>query len=83
MTDDRWATGDPLYDARIRAYRASGDRFEWVMDRHVVQPGRTFSEEAMDQLITEVTSFIAARIIERWERTGEPPTHFRLQAEVA
>ena len=57
---------------------------EFVVERVTVQPGRTFSPEALDSLGQEMTAFVATQVWERWQQTNEPPTrlvvHVRVEA---
>jgi hypothetical protein len=45
-----------------------------AIERGFVQPGRSFSREAVEELAFAITLFIQARLIHRWEKTNEPPT---------
>lgn len=50
------------------------DLAEFTVERGEIQPGHTFSEEAMAVLGMEMLRHVALRINARWEATNEPPT---------
>jgi len=45
-----------------------------AIERGFVEPGRSFSREAIEELAFAIVLFIQARLIHRWEKTNEPPT---------
>lgn len=49
-------------------------KFHIERDPHRIQPGRTLSREAMDETFRLMAAWVEARMMERWETTGEPPT---------
>jgi hypothetical protein len=59
-----------------------GDVFTWEVNRRLRQRGKTFSEEAMDDLFDMIRLFIGARIMNRWEQTKEPPTVLKVELTV-
>ena len=68
---------------RFAALRAgASDEAVFEVRRERIQPGRSFSEDAMEDLIDEVTLFVGARLMARWDRTGEPPTVLRIHVKV-
>jgi hypothetical protein len=47
---------------------------KFVIERKTIQPGRTFSEEAVEATMEGIAAFIHSKIMERWDATGEPPS---------
>jgi len=62
----------------------SADGTELVVELHRehLQPGATFSEEAMDGLMSTLGVFIGTRVMRRWEATQEPPSVLRVSITV-
>lgn len=60
-----------------------GADLEIVMERKTVDPGVSFSAEAMDDLGTQLMVWVGTRVMRRWQATGEPPTALvvRIHAE--
>lgn len=60
------------------------NEFGWTIERdhHYPQPGRTVSRLALDTTVHQISAWIEARIIERWERTKEPPTIIKISVTV-
>jgi hypothetical protein len=58
------------------------DTHYFTIERVTVQPGKTFSREAMDNLFDTMEAWVEARVITRWEETGEPPTVMRVSVTV-
>lgn len=58
--------------------------FNWTIERdhHDMQPGRTISREAMDAVVMQMSAWVEARVMERWRRTGEPPTIIKISVHV-
>lgn len=54
--------------------KMESDSFEFKVERVSIQPGLTFSEGAMENLMWMLRAFIGGRMMYRWETTGEPPT---------
>ena len=68
---------------RFAAYRqGESDALDLMIERVRVMPGRSFSADAMEAAIGELARFIGARILARWDRTGEPPTAALVQIVV-
>lgn len=59
-----------------------GATIELVIKRQRDQAGRSFSAAAMDVLTQAATAWIGTRIINRWDRTSEPPTICRVEITV-
>jgi len=66
-----------------RFRRANTDEMTFRVKREEVQEGASFSAQAMDEILQQVNLFIGARMIERWERTGEPPTIMDVKVSMA
>ena len=58
------------------------DEVELRVDRERRQPGRSFSEAAMEQLHDEMLVFVGTRVMRRWDSTAEPPTLLRVELRV-
>jgi hypothetical protein len=58
------------------------DQISFEVRRETVQHGRSFSAKAMESLHEEMMTFIGARLVERWESTGEPPTVMTVKISV-
>lgn len=52
------------------------------VERSIVQAGRTLSQEALDGLQEIFKLFVAARMMERWDRAKEPPTALHITITV-
>lgn len=52
------------------------------VDRTTVEEGRTFSAEALTEALDRMCRFVGESVQERWEETGEPPTHLEVVVEV-
>ena len=60
----------------------SGSTFRWEVEREHIQPGRSFSREALDLLRDQLLAFVEARCMVRWEMTGEPPSKLWVELRV-
>lgn len=47
-----------------------------------IEPGQSFSAEAMDEFGSQIMLFIGGRIMARWKQTGEPPTISKVTVKV-
>lgn len=52
----------------------SGAAIEFRIERVRLDPGRSFSEEAMSNLVEDFAAWVGTRVMRRWDATGEPPT---------
>lgn len=59
-----------------------GEEAEFVIERTRIDPGLTFSVEAMEKLHDQVLVFIGTRIMRRWDATQEPPTALTVSIKV-
>lgn len=59
-----------------------GSEMRWTIDREYITKGATFSHVAMDAIKVQLMSFVEARIMARWDQTGEPPSHMEISLEV-
>jgi hypothetical protein len=73
---------DEQADRMARMMRNANQTAEFVVGRVSVQEGRTFSEEAMEQLNHELVTWVATRLMRRWEATQEPPTYLKVVVTV-
>lgn len=60
----------------------AGDSMAFKIERGEIQPGRSISREALERTVEMMTAFIEARIIERWQRSSEPPTSITIELTV-
>lgn len=60
-----------------------GDEAEFEIARETIQPGRSFSGDAMDGLAYQLMCFIGTRVMRRWDATTEPPTVLRVTITVS
>ena len=69
----------------LRMLQASGEELRLRVERESIQPGRSFSEEAMNTLGLDMMTWVGTRLKRRWDQTGEPPTLLTvtLRVEVA
>lgn len=51
-----------------------GTEFAFEITRTEIQKGRSFSEDALRQLLDQVNLFVGTQIATRWTKSGEPPT---------
>ena len=73
---------DVLYDLPSAPEPASGssqETAEFRVERQEIEPGATFSQDAMATLFNEMSLFILTHIRARWEVTGEPPTYLNVR----
>lgn len=68
-----------LYEAMMAI---DAEAMEFEVMRETVEPGLTFSYEAMERLHNEVATFIGTRVMRRWNHTNEPPTALLVKVEV-
>lgn len=59
-----------------------GDSLNLRLERAFIEHGKTFSEEAMNRVLSELGLFVLARIKSRWDRTGEPPMAVSINVQV-
>lgn len=59
-----------------------GEEAEFTIERTRIDPGLTFSQEAMEHLHDQVLVFIGTRIMRRWDTTQEPPTALTVSIKV-
>lgn len=55
-------------------YDGDSDSLDVKVERAFIEPGRTLSPEAVHLLNLTITRFMLARMLRRWDDTGEPPT---------
>lgn len=55
---------------------------DFVVERARIDPGTTFSAEAMEHLHDQLLVFVGTRIMRRWNKTGEPPTALTVTIKV-
>lgn len=60
-----------LFDA-LR--QGESDTAEFVVEKDHIEPGRTFSADAMAFVTEQLTIFVGARIMAAWDRRSEPPS---------
>lgn len=58
------------------------DRYTFNVERETIQPGLTFSAEAMDEVTELLRIFVGARVLHRWDTSKEPPTALSITVEV-
>ena len=51
-----------------------GAEHSFAIERETIEEGRSFSSEAVDDLLVLVGLWIGSRIMRRWDETSEPPT---------
>ena len=67
----------------LREMRAVvGNSLEFVVRRDRVEPGRSFSADAMADLTRDIGLWIGSRVMLAWEERNEPPTLLRVRVEV-
>jgi hypothetical protein len=59
------------------------DTLEVVVQREHLEPGRSFSVDAMRAIANQLTMFVGARILRRWNDTEEPPTVVNITVTVS
>jgi hypothetical protein len=62
--------------------RMDGATIEFRVERARIEPGASFSEEAMSTLNADIGVWIGTRVMRRWEATGEPPSVLIVRLEV-
>lgn len=62
--------------------RIDGEEIELVVERVEIQLDRTFSKEAMSLLTEQMATFVATRVMRRWDATSEPPSALRVELKV-
>jgi hypothetical protein len=58
------------------------DQFVLEIEHSDPDPERTFSMEAIEDLTQKASTFVAARIFGRWQKTNEPPKKIRVTIAV-
>lgn len=59
-----------------------GQPLTFKIERGHVQPGRTFSPDAVKTLVATITEFIMTQVSVRWEQTNEPPSVMTVTVKV-
>lgn len=59
-----------------------GESCDFEVERTVYQPGLSFSEVAMDELVQNIGLWVGTRIMRRWQATNEPPTVCKVAMKV-
>lgn len=62
--DERWRVMSTM----------DGETIVFTVEREMIEPGRTFSADAMDALVQLTTAWIGTRVMRRWAATSEPPS---------
>lgn len=55
---------------------------EFVIEQTRIDPGTTFSVEAMERLHDQLMVFVGTRVMRRWDQTHEPPTALTVTIKV-
>lgn len=55
-----------------------GNEYTFEIERMTLQKGKSFSEDALRELLEHVNLFVATQIATRWDKTGEPPSALRV-----
>lgn len=61
-----------------RMRQAPGPTMERILERGHLERGRSFSQEALDELNDDMATWVGTRLLDRWDRTQEPPTRLRV-----
>lgn len=67
------ATAVSIVDDLLEAATET-ETFHFHIERKVIQEGKTFSKDAMHETFRLMAAWVEARILTRWETTGEPPS---------
>lgn len=59
-----------------------GTTIELQVERETIEPGRSFSVEAMEELGVAMKMWVATRIARRWDATDVPPTAVKVTLTV-
>lgn len=59
-----------------------GEEIILEVGRDTIQEGRSFSEEAMEELNDQILAWIGSRVMRRWDATSEPPSVLRVEMKV-
>lgn len=51
-----------------------GEPMTFAIERGHVEPGLTFSPDAVRALVANMTEFVLTQVAKRWQQTNEPPT---------
>lgn len=51
-----------------------GEEMTFAIERGHVEPGLTFSNDAVRALVANMTEFVLTQVAKRWEQANEPPT---------
>jgi hypothetical protein len=55
-----------------------GDTIDLHVERETIEPGRSFSREAMEELGVQMSMWVATRVARRWDATDVPPTALKV-----
>ena len=66
-----------------RYKRGTRDEIETRVVRGTVEPGRTFSPDALEEVRDTLWLFVGARMQSHWERRNEPPTIMTVRLSVS
>jgi len=71
-------------DELFEAYKAApSDALTIILERDVVEEGKTLSVEAMTMARDQMLMFVGARMSSFWTRTDIPPTVVTINLEVS
>lgn len=59
-----------------------GEEADFVIERDTIEPGKTFSLEAVERMNDNLIVFVGTRIMRRWDTTQEPPTALTVTIKV-
>lgn len=51
-----------------------GEPLTFTIERGHVEPGRTFSDDALKAVSAAMIEFVMTQVSKRWNETNEPPT---------
>lgn len=72
--DELDAMPDDSEPKRLWTAAQTSDTLEFKLERGIVEPGRSFSRDALDVVTDRIGAWIEAQVLVRWRATGEPPT---------
>ena len=67
----------------FEAFRSQdSDQVTLVIERGFIEPGKSFSVEAIEVVRNQLILFIGARLMAAWDKRGVPPTRCKINMEM-
>jgi hypothetical protein len=55
-----------------------GPSMDFVVEREALEPGKSFSKDAMDAVNQEMILWVGSRVMRAWQQRNEPPSYLKI-----